>query len=67
MKVYNTKGELLTNISLDAEDERAGQNIVFVVDTEVSELLTEVLKQLKIMNTHLALGSDEELNEEESE
>ena len=61
MKVYNTKGELLTHIKLDAQDEKAGQEVIYVVDTELHDLLRELKPILENIETHLSLGSDEEI------
>lgn len=50
MKVYNTKGELVTSIQLDSESERAGQEVVFVIDQEARELQEQILDELKKIN-----------------
>ncbi|KKL03493.1 hypothetical protein LCGC14_2625610 [marine sediment metagenome] len=47
MKVYNTKGELITNIQLDAQDERAGEDVVFVIDMESKGIQKKILKRLE--------------------
>jgi len=38
------------------------QRETFVADEDVKGLLTQILKQLKIMNLHLSIVSDEEIN-----
>lgn len=63
MTLEDKKGRKVIKADIDSEAERAGQIILFVVDAEASELMAEVLTQLKIMNRHLSKITDEEIKE----
>ena len=55
MKVYNTKGELLTHIQLDAQDERVGQDVIYIVDVELKDLMQRILEHQKIIAYQLGI------------
>jgi hypothetical protein len=47
-----------TDVVLDASSTAGGQKYIFVQDEETRNTLGKILKQLKIMNMHLALMGD---------
>lgn len=65
MRVYNTKGELLTHIKLDSEAERDGQEVVFVIDQESSERQADILSVLKDIKRALSKMSDLDFEEKD--
>jgi hypothetical protein len=44
----------------DFEQTQGGQKYLFIKDIETNNLLRSILKQLKIMNMHLSMISDEQ-------
>lgn len=54
METIDKKGRILTRADIEAAAKRGGVNVLFVVDTDVSELLKEIIKQLKQANKYLS-------------
>jgi len=54
-------------VDLGADVDSDGLDSVSVADTDVAGLLTDVLKELKIVNIQLALMTDNELEHSEVE
>ena len=54
MTKYNKKGAEILDMQLRAQKKRQSLDIIYVVDTDVSELLREVLEQLKQVNEYLS-------------
>ena len=59
-------GNLMVNLSeSELSQAEGGQKELRVSDDNAQELLNEVLKQLKIMNMHLALMTDTHIRKQE--
>ncbi len=66
MKVYDTQGKLLTDIQLDAEAERQGQEILYVVDTDIHDLLEQNKRLLVAILRCLSSMSGLNITEEDT-
>ena len=52
MVTLNKRGEVVVDAQLEAQAERKGQEIIYVMDSELKELL---IKQNKLLNAILAV------------
>ena len=66
MKVYDTQGKLLTDIQLDAGAERQGQEILYVVDTDIHDLLEQNKRLLVAILRCLSSMSGLNITEEDT-
>ena len=65
MMLINKKGQTVVDAQLEAQAERKGQEIIYVMDSELKELL---IKQNKLLNAILAIeayGKNLSANEED--
>lgn len=65
MVTLNKRGEVVVDAQLEAQAERKGQEIIYVMDSELKELL---IKQNKLLNAILAIeayGKNLSANEED--
>lgn len=65
MVTLNERGEVVVDAQLEAQAERKGQEIIYVMDSELKELL---IKQNKLLNAILAIeayGKNLSANEED--
>ena len=51
-ETINTEGEKVVDAQLDAAGKHSGQDVIFIVDPVVRELLGQILDELKKIEEH---------------